>query len=131
AGPGIGTGEELVNIYGIAVEADGQILVQSSSRILRIDPATGNRTVVASSTVGTGETLSQLFGFILDTNGDIIIPSSSSLLRIDPDTGNRTVISSSLYTPVGSGPALSSAVGVVKLPDGDFAVLNNYSTDYL
>jgi hypothetical protein len=42
---------------GIALEADGNFVVcdQASDTVIRVDPATGNRTIVSSASVATEE----------------------------------------------------------------------------
>ena len=120
------------NVYGLAVEANGNILAASydQAAIYRIDPSTGNRTVVTSSSVGSGVTMGLPFGIIVDTDGSIVFPSysTSELIRVNSSTGARTVISSAT---IGSGTALANPSSIVKMSDGTFAVLNNSGTAYV
>ena len=57
----VGAGDLLVSPRGIAVEADGNLIVSDRAAgpappgvLFRIDPATGDRTIIASFFVGTG-----------------------------------------------------------------------------
>ncbi len=88
--------------WGVAVEADGQILVMDIGgqgttrppRLFRINPFTGLRTVLSdfSTGVNTG------FGssIAVEADGSILVLNQVgivSLLRVDPTTGTRTVVS--------------------------------------
>ncbi|HSH15946.1 MAG TPA: MBG domain-containing protein, partial [Verrucomicrobiae bacterium] len=128
----VGAGPAMSSIYGLAVEAGGHIIVGSSGNqsILRVDPVTGDRTVLASSSVGSGVAMVTPFGVTIDTDGSILLPNwtGSEVVRLDPATGVRTHLSSS---SVGSGPSLSAPTAVLRLPDGDYAALNNFDNNYV
>ncbi len=129
----VGAGPAMSSIYGLAVDAGGHIIVASfgNQNILRVDPVTGDRTVLASSSVGSGVAMETPFGVMVDTGGTILFPSwdGTAILRLDPTTMVRTHLSSS--SSVGSGPSLSRPTAVLRLPDGDYAALNNYETNYV
>jgi hypothetical protein len=64
--------------------------------IIRVDPTTGNQTIVSS-----GGLLSVPRGVALDVNGDILVAMRccgpnviNGVLRVDPTTGNQTIVSS-------------------------------------
>jgi streptogramin lyase len=70
----------------------GDLLVaDSQAAVLRIDSATGEKTVVSS-----GGCLIRPFGLAMDAWGNLFVSDtgSSSIVRIDPATGRQTVIAS-------------------------------------
>lgn len=90
-GPAITTGSTFLTIDQL-----GRPLVGGYYEpILRIDPRTGNRVVVSSSSVGSGPAVSPqsldvgVDGGLFAVNRDC----GKQILRIDPITGNRTVVS--------------------------------------
>ena len=114
----VGAGPSFVFLRGVVPEDDGNLLVcegflgdpSNQQSILRVDPATGDRTVVSSSLVGsevgTGPAFDTLFDIILDANGDILVADTEidTVFRVDPVTGDRTIVTSNT---VGTGPAMS------------------------
>jgi hypothetical protein len=92
----------LATPWGVTVEPDGDILVSDPDlagavpRIVRIDPATGQRTLVSAGgavpgfgvpMVGPGDLVYHCGEILVtDTGGDTV-------LRVDPVTGVRTVLS--------------------------------------
>lgn len=111
SGWGIGTGTTLRTPVDVAVEASGTLLVPDDGKFLyRIDPATGNRTVVSSSTVGTGPVDIGLQIALTASGAVISVGFTDEVISIDPVTGNRTVVSSATH---GTGPALGSLTGSV------------------
>jgi len=92
----ISSGGNLVNPFGITLDAAGQIIVADSAAlggggaVIRIDPTTGAQTVVSS-----GGNFVNPRGVAIDTAGQIIVvDSSGAVIRIDPTTGAQTVVSS-------------------------------------
>ncbi len=97
--------------------------------VYAIDPTTGNRSIISSSTLGTGPYNSQQAfaglaveagGTILSTAGpgDVVSPGhpqtySNSLLTIDPATGNRSILSDPTH---GSGPSYLTIYTVDVVP---------------
>ncbi len=125
-----GSGVPFTNPLGINVEADGSLIVVDAgegdgtgtldqtipSRVFRVDPTTGNRTVVSQdplfgeSGIGVGPSF-YLPTFARDYGNGLLV-SSDGLMNVDPTTGDRTVVSGASR---GSGPliaSLSQAVGV-------------------
>jgi hypothetical protein len=131
----LGTGPTFTHLIGIAKSADGSLIVADPAPIgnpfglYRIDPETGNRTVIASATVGSGPAMSPI-DIAFAASGDLIVSNSASLtigpggpvttpgsiMRVDPATGNRTILSGGA---AGSGPALLDPAGLSLEPDGD------------
>jgi hypothetical protein len=102
----INTGGDLFSqLSGITVEANGQILVSDldslsphPGAIIRVDPTTGQQSVVSSNTVNTGTDLfSEPWGVTLGPSGEIVaVDSDTSLtgavIGID-GAGQQTAIS--------------------------------------
>ena len=75
SGSNIGSGPVIDTPVGMGVAADGALLVSSisgslvgsSSFVFEIDPATGNRVTVSSSSVGTGPAMAGIRGITTDS----------------------------------------------------------------
>lgn len=114
--PNHGVGPDLTLIgnaeSAIAIEASGQILVTAvlpapsdEVVILRIDPATGDRTVVAGN--GVGGT-----GFTPLLTAIAVVPSSVAVASTLQDWGSRcSSDSSSVYCTYGAGSATLNRAG--------------------
>lgn len=125
---------DLCGIGGLAVDASGSGSIYvtifgfspTESLLLRIDPKTGQRTVLSDFDDPTQGALGAgLFGVAVEGSGEIIVSAdgatgASLLLRIDPETGQRTVLSDSADRT--QGPALSN--GLV-----DIAIVPNTGND--
>jgi hypothetical protein len=111
-----------------AVAADGGLLVAgvaTAREVLRIDPATGNRSVVSgcnniscSAIIGTGPLFSFPRRVTVAANGSLLVTDSDlpGVIRVDPATGNRTVITS---TSVGIGPSFQTPIAPIDLPEAE------------
>jgi hypothetical protein len=54
--PRIGSGPGFVTPLGIAVEADGNLVVDTDSQaVLRVDPISGNRTIISAARTSSGQ----------------------------------------------------------------------------
>lgn len=129
--PILGAGDEVfLNVKGIAVEANGNILVLdlrngSDPILFRLNPVTGDRTIVASSTDGNG-----FFRggspLTLEADGSVLFytgPFGGALLRIDPVTGDRTVVSQSLgFGGVNAGVDFANVTQIAVEADGNILV---------
>jgi len=134
--PTVGTGGFLAQIYGLAIDANGNIIAADtgSAAIYRIDPSTGNRTVLASSTIGTGAAFSSSFAVIVNPDASIVWVTDAALqplISLNPATLVRTVVSSSSGTLVGTGAAFNSPTGLIRLSDGSYLVVNFSGANYL
>lgn len=101
--PDHGTGAAIAISGGAQVSnlvetADGTLYVAqidstlSNPGIVRIDRATGDRTVIASAVVGTGPWPSAYEGprLALDTDDSLLLFATNAVVRVDRTTGNRT-----------------------------------------
>ncbi len=85
-----------VNQAAAVTLAPGDIVIADQGdlpAIIRIDPTTGNQTIVSS-----GGLLAVPRGVALDANGDILVAVRfgpiNGVVRVDPATGNQTIVSS-------------------------------------
>jgi hypothetical protein len=141
----VGTGPAIGRVYGIAVEGSGQILVADSLALLRIDPVTGNRSVLSGCAnpactvvIGSGPGFGEPVGVALETDGSILVTDSaddaifSAVFRVDPATGARSLLSGcadpACSSAVGGGPAFAKAFGIALEAGGDL-LLTDRSLD--
>lgn len=100
---------------GVAIEADGNLVVTdygSVDRIFRVNPDTGERTVLASNASPStdGENFSSLDGLVIAPDGTIYVADSNAhdggggIFRVDPVTGERTMISNNDSQAFGTVP---------------------------
>jgi hypothetical protein len=121
-----GSGPAFAAPRGIAIEAGGTIVVgdglgsfNEPDRILRVDPASGARTIVSDATTGTGPVLTGPYGLSVGADGGIYVTDGDSVLRADPFSGDRSVVSSAT---VGTGPSLDGPAGIAFENDGNLVV---------
>ncbi len=122
-------GPQFSQPQGIAVEADGSILVadltafpQGNGGIIRVDPVTGARTSLSHNGSPAGGPKLQIpWDIAVAPNGDIyVIDDDHKLIRVDPVTGARTLVSKNT-SPVG-GPDFVWPWGLTIDPNGDILV---------
>jgi len=98
---------------GVAIDQNGQLIVANEGCLLRIDPNTGEQTLIRDASGAPGG----FWNVALDHNGDILVAAEKAVLRVDPLTRRTQVVSSGgLFAVV-----LSVAVGD---KDGDLFVTN-------
>jgi hypothetical protein len=113
---GTGTGPDFTSPAGIAIEPDGDLLATDlggpagHASIFRVDPLTGDRTIVSTFGVGTGPNLSTPYDLV-EVGGTIFVTNgpSANVLAVDPTTGNRTLFSGQL---AGTGKQFFDPIGV-------------------
>jgi sugar lactone lactonase YvrE len=98
-----GTGPPIATPLGMGIAADGTIyvatisggLTSSSSSVVEVNPATGNRLTVSSSSVGSGPELAGIRGLTIDAAHNLFVVDVDldAVLRVDRVSGNRTVTS--------------------------------------
>ncbi|HEY4310007.1 MAG TPA: PEP-CTERM sorting domain-containing protein [Pirellulales bacterium] len=122
-----GTGPNFTGAFGVSLLPDGNFLVGDRnfaqtdlSRLIEVDRATGNRTIISGSGVGSGPAFQDVIGGV-PKGSSIVALDQNSLINVDPTTGNRSVISS---PTVGTGPALQYATGTVI--SGNTAFVDSY-----
>jgi hypothetical protein len=105
-----GTGTDLSHPFGVSLDSSGNLLVtdqgvsdnNTTEAIVRVDPLTGNRTVVSSNGgVGGGPAFSLAIGAI-EVGSEIVVSNQGSLnglnppgffQSVDPATGYRALAS--------------------------------------
>jgi len=122
----------------VEVESDGNLVVidpdagtGGSGVLFRVDPVTGDRTVVSDfGNIDQGE-LGNLPGDVaIEGNGNILVLDSGAgtrgravLFRVDPVTGERTILSD--FGDTGQGELGSFPGGVVVEAEGDILVVDS------
>ena len=115
---------------GIALETDGAILVVEQSlvggqpgngRVTRLDPTSGDRTVVSE-----GGEFSSPAGVVVEANGGILVADTDALggsggvIRVDPTTGAQTAVSSGgTFAPRMGHSVVVGRIDDVGRPAGD------------
>jgi streptogramin lyase len=112
----VASGDKLVQPFGIALDADGHVLVSDTGAlaIIRIDSRTG-----AQSILSRGGRLGVPYGLAVEQNGDIVVANSQAILRVNPRTGEPTIVSEG----DGFGPSGGYPLGVAVADDGDLIVV--------
>jgi hypothetical protein len=130
-------GEPFASPAGIALEADGQVVVAEADplgrggRVIRIDPMSGLRTIVSdNASPAGGPSFSTPRGIAVEADGNILVSDldafpGGGVIRVDPATGTRTVLSSN-EAPA-EGPGFLAPAGLAVEPDGDILVMDLYA----
>ena len=123
----VGSGPPLGTSFGIAVAPDDTLLVASvlptGGLVMRVDPASGDRTQVTSPTVGSGTVLDGARAIAVEASGDLGVMQDgtpNAIYRVDPTTGARTLVSA--FSVMGTGEAFTTPRDLIVHPDGDFLV---------
>ncbi len=96
SGLGHGTGPALPNIQDLVILPGGQIMTEGNHQLLRIDPTSGNRTLISTAS-------NDYERIALGANGSLLASTVGAILSVDPTTGIETVVSAN---GVNSGPNL-------------------------
>lgn len=96
----------------VAVEAGGTLIVADSgnSAVFRVDPATGERTLISSHTKGSGPMIGHMSHMELsadETTAYIADFSQTALFSVNLSTGNRQLVSGD---DRGTGPAFEDTI---------------------
>lgn len=118
---------QINDVNCILPDGNGILLSTWAVGLLRVDPGTGNRTVVSSSHFlyprGEGPSMRGCRDAVVSPDGSIIVSTrptdSMILLRVDPESGNRTQVLTDLSASDGTGMfPLRYPVGLTYGPDG-------------
>ena len=122
---GTGAGPDFADPHDIAVEASGDLVVADPGlvAVLRVDPVTGDRTIVSDAGTGAGPAFANPFGVAVEASGDLVVVDNAldAVLRADPVTGDRTVVSDA---GTGTGPKFVFASGIAVEASGDLVVVD-------
>jgi len=70
--------------FGVVIDAEGQIIVSDSGRLIRIDPETGGQTLIADNSMGD---LGQPCGLAMERRNSIVVANLQSVMRVNPHSG--------------------------------------------
>ncbi len=106
----------------IVVSSLGELTADGDGVIFKINPITGDRSIISGPGVGTGPGFDP-YGVSVASLQDLYVAQhasgTASVHHVDVATGNRQVISSST---VGTGPVLQSAFDMIVRGDGKLVV---------
>lgn len=106
----------------IVVASLGELTADGDGVIFKINPITGDRSIISGPGVGAGPGFDP-YGVSVATLQDVYVAQhtsgTASVHHVDVATGNRQVISSST---VGTGPVLQSAFDIIVRGDGKLVV---------
>lgn len=109
----------------VAVETSGDLVVTDphARAVLRVDPVTGDRTIVSDASTGAGPVIAGLADIAVEASGDLVVLGSALdiVFRVDPVTGDRFVVSSHA---VGAGPTFASPRDLAVESTGDLVVVD-------
>ena len=87
----IGSGPGFLAPRGIAVEADGTLVVVDSSldAVVRVDPLSGDRTIISDDSIGGGPGFISPRGIAVETDGTLVVTDQGLevVVRVDPGSG--------------------------------------------
>jgi hypothetical protein len=95
-----------VRAFGMVADLQSRLVVAGPEGIVRIDPATGQRSTLVPPPVDTHDLL-------VDAAGRIITTDAGSIVRLDPDTGARDVVSAAPLVAEGQVIPTIVALGIV------------------
>ena len=109
---------------GDIVASDGQGEPDGIQTIFKIDPVTGDRTIISDENTGTGPIIEAADSVVVDRHGRILVTDFvlDVIFRVDPVSGNRTILSGA---GKGSGPNLTGPQGIDLGSDGSIFVTDH------
>ena len=121
-----GSGPSMGYPFAVRVEASGDILVSGSAGafnadILRIDPVTGNRTLLTGAGRGTGPVPVGTAAMGLENGVTYLADETGQVVSVDAANGNRTLISGPTR---GSGPSLVAPMSITSDSPDSVVVLD-------
>jgi streptogramin lyase len=109
----ISSGGYLQLPFAPVIDAMGQIIVSDSGRLIRINPATGNQTIIVDNRWGS---LGLPFGIALNRSGAILAANLRTVVQVDPVSGQINTVS--------AGGNFVYPLGVAIGSNGQLLVLN-------
>jgi len=113
---------------GMAVEPSGTLVVVDNAlkAVVRVNPRTGDRTIISDATTGSGPQLLFLSSIAVEAAGTFVVAGGvpgAAVMRVDPQTGARTIVSDAT---TGSGPTFGTRAltGLAVEPTGDLMVID-------
>jgi hypothetical protein len=118
----IGAGERLGVVSDFDIDrASGQLLAGSGRNLFAIDPASGDRTVVASPAHGSGPVLENVRGVDVTSaeRAFVVGDELDALVAVALATGDRTIIAGGT---IGFGPPIEAGIVLGSQPDRFFSL---------
>ena len=122
-----GSGPSFLQPSGLAQQGDGAIWVvdRFPIKVFRVDPSTGNRTIVSATGDGMGPDFAggSEPDIAVDADGVVWVVGSEppAVVRVDPDTGARIIVSDA---DTGEGALFQRPLGVVVEASGELFVVD-------
>jgi hypothetical protein len=124
------------NPLGLTLETNGDVIVaegqfegRAAGALIRVDPTTGERTLLSSNSAPSGApAFRNPTGVAIAADGAVLVadrgPANGpgAVLRVDPKTGARSLVSAN-NAPAG-GPALVDPTGLALAANGDILVVD-------
>jgi sugar lactone lactonase YvrE len=126
----IGGGSPFVSPVGIAVEADGHLVVtdglfpdSTNPSVVRVDAVSGDRTIVSNPTTGNGQRFQVVVGIAVEATGQLVVVDEelAAVVRVDPISGDRTSVSNAT---TGQGLPFAFPAGIAVEAPGHLVVLD-------
>jgi len=120
----ISSGGVFLSLFGVGLDTNGLLYVvdrdafnitnQGSGGVIRVDPATGQQTVVS-----VRDNLESPMGMAVEANGDVVAASffGDSIVRVDPATGAQSLVA--------TNGLLSGPIGLVVETNGNLLVADS------
>ena len=115
----------------LRLQPGGQVLVAESywdrpSRVSRVDPQSGVRTVISDASTGSGP---NFVGYdpvdiAIEASGQLVVATSERITRIDPANGARTIAS---QVSIGSGPGFMEPTNLVVVEQAGSLLVVDYT----
>ena len=130
--PLVGAGPAFGVSYGLDAPISGDHVyaltgLTDEAALIRVDRASGDRTLVSNSMMGSGDSLTSVVDLALDqANGLAYVAESTQITRVDLATGERTVASGN---SMGSGDVFSGITALEYDPFGSLLFVNSAQND--
>ena len=119
----VGSGPDLSSPGGIAIEADGNLVVIDNNlvAVFRVDPISGDRTILSDASTGSGPVFGSPIGIAIEADGSLVVTDFDldAVFRVDPVSGDRTILSDASN---GSGPNFGFPFHIAVEADGSLVV---------
>ena len=114
-----GSGPSVESSAFLVVDAAGGVLaVSAEGQIVRVDPSSGDRTLVWDGS----PPLSFPGGVAMEATGSLVITSNGAVVRFNPSTGATTILTDATH---GAGPFLQSPGVIAVEPQGTLIVADH------
>ncbi len=123
AGPALASPSSIALPRGLSAPTQAWITDTTLDAVIRVDLATGDRTVLSAAGTGTGDAIGNANAVAYTQSGELLLldGAASTLFKVNAMTGNRTTLTSSR---AGSGPPHPSMTGLAL--DGDRMLISDF-----